>query len=103
MAVGFLVMRAVGSSAHPPDPASLQPPDPQREAEARGRLKHPSVVLGTDQREVVETTIRSVCRYRGWTLHAVNCRSNHVHVVLSAPVVTPARVMNQFNLVFAQS
>lgn len=24
------------------------------------------------------------CRHKGWTLHAVNCRSNHVHVVLSA-------------------
>ena len=24
------------------------------------------------------------CEHRGWLLHAVNCRSNHLHVVLSA-------------------
>ncbi len=35
------------------------------------------------ERELVEATIDAHCRIRGWTLHAVNCRSNHVHVVVT--------------------
>jgi REP element-mobilizing transposase RayT len=42
------------------------------------------VVLTREQREAVEQAIRENCRIRGWHLHAVNVRSNHVHVVLTA-------------------
>ena len=34
-------------------------------------------------------------RIRGWHLHAVSCRSNHVHVVLSAEV-NPVDMRDQF-------
>ena len=40
--------------------------------------------LDHEQRRLVETTIADHCRIRGWTLYAVNCRSNHVHVVVAA-------------------
>jgi REP element-mobilizing transposase RayT len=40
--------------------------------------------LDHDQRRLVEETIADHCRIRGWTLYAVNCRSNHVHVVIAA-------------------
>jgi REP element-mobilizing transposase RayT len=73
----------------------IQPPDPQREAEARRRLKQSPVALTREQRGIVDTTIHSVCQYRGWALHAVNCRTNHIHVVLSAPAAMPEHVMNQ--------
>jgi REP element-mobilizing transposase RayT len=33
---------------------------------------------------VVEQTIHAHCRIRRWTLHAVNVRSNHVHLVVTA-------------------
>ncbi len=36
------------------------------------------------QRRIVEETIEDHCRIRGWALHAVNCRSNHLHVVVTA-------------------
>jgi len=41
-------------------------------------------LLDSEQRELVERTIRDHCRIRGWELHAVNCRTNHVHVVVTA-------------------
>jgi hypothetical protein len=44
---------------------------------------------------VVEQTIADHCRIRGWHLHVVNCRSNHVHVVVTAPV-SPQKVEEQF-------
>jgi REP element-mobilizing transposase RayT len=53
------------------------------------------VRLNEELRQIVMNTVREVCDYRGWKLHAVNCRSNHLHVVLSAPDVTPERVMSQ--------
>ncbi len=33
----------------------------------------------------MEVTIGEHCAIRNWTLHAVNCRSNHLHVVVTAP------------------
>jgi REP element-mobilizing transposase RayT len=36
--------------------------------------------------------MRDVCNYRGWRLEALNIRTNHVHVVVSAPVA-PELVM----------
>jgi REP element-mobilizing transposase RayT len=40
--------------------------------------------LDQDERLLVENTIAEHCQIRGWTLYAVNCRSNHVHVVVAA-------------------
>lgn len=73
----------------------IQDPDPQREAQARGHMVESAIILTAEQRTVVETTIRDHCRIRGWTLHAVNVRSNHVHVVVTAGR-EPEEVMNQF-------
>ncbi|MBP9891199.1 MAG: transposase [Planctomycetes bacterium] len=47
-------------------------------------------------RGAIDDAIREVCTHRGWTLHALNVRTNHVHVVVSAPDVAPERVMNDF-------
>ncbi|WP_206678589.1 transposase [Alienimonas chondri] len=41
---------------------------------------------------MVEAQIAETCRHRGWELHAVNCRSNHVHAVVTAPGVHPKKV-----------
>lgn len=41
-------------------------------------------VLSAPQRQVVEATIADHCQIRRWVLHAVNCRTNHLHVVLTA-------------------
>lgn len=59
-------------------------PDPVRELEAKAKMTEDSCLLSPDQRREVEWQITETCRRRGWTLHAVNCRSNHVHAVTSA-------------------
>jgi REP element-mobilizing transposase RayT len=50
----------------------------------RERLSESPVTLDGPQRQAVEEAIVECCRRRGWTLHAVNCRSNHCHVVVTA-------------------
>lgn len=69
--------------------------DNKREAKARRSMKEPPVVLTEAQRALVEQTIKDHCRIRGWELHALNVRTNHVHVVVSADR-SPEEVMNQF-------
>jgi hypothetical protein len=65
------------------------------EKHARDLMTQDAVVLSESQRAIVEQTIRDHCQFRNWTLHAVNARSNHVHVVVSADI-HPDQVMSQF-------
>jgi REP element-mobilizing transposase RayT len=62
----------------------MQLPDPIVEREAAARMTEDACLLDHEQRRLVETTIADHCLVRGWNLHAVNCRSNHVHVVVTA-------------------
>ena len=50
----------------------------------RKLLKHPPLTLDAYQRPVVEAAIREVCNHRGYKLHAINVRTQHVHTVVSA-------------------
>jgi len=43
-----------------------------------------AVVFDSEQRLLVEKTIRDHCVIRKWELYAVNCRTDHVHVVVGA-------------------
>lgn len=72
----------------------INPPDPRQERRARERMAESSVLLTEEQRKLVEQTIRDHCRIRGWVLHAVNVRTNHVHVVVTANREA-GEVMNQ--------
>jgi REP element-mobilizing transposase RayT len=69
-----------------------QLPDPVREQEARARMTEDACLLTPEQRLAVEAQIADTCAHRGWRLHAVNCRSNHVHVVVSADVANPKKI-----------
>lgn len=69
-------------------------PDPVREREAAARMAANARWLADRQRKIVELTISDHCSFRGWQLHAANCRTNHVHVVVSADV-HPAAVRRQ--------
>jgi REP element-mobilizing transposase RayT len=60
-------------------------PDPVLHVESLAVIAEPVVVLDPDQRRLVEQTITDHCVVRNWLLHAVNCRSNNVHVVVTAP------------------
>jgi len=70
-------------------------PDPILKREAAARMTEDACCLNAEQRRLVETTIADHCRVRGWTLYAVNCRSNHVHVVVAANR-DPKEVREQF-------
>jgi REP element-mobilizing transposase RayT len=64
--------------------AGIQSPNRKRESAARSLMVERLVKLSVSQRTLVENTIRQHCTFRDWTLHAVNARSNHVHVVITA-------------------
>ena len=61
----------------------FQLPDPIRKREAEARMTEDACVLDLEQRLLVENTITDHCRIRGWQLHIVNCRTNHVHAVVT--------------------
>ena len=63
----------------------MQPPDVELERASATRMTEPACCFNLAQRQLVESTISAHCRRRGWQLFAVNCRSNHVHVVVQAP------------------
>ena len=46
------------------------------------------------QRTIVDRTVREHCGIRGWEVRALNVRTNHVHLVVTADV-RPAQVMSQ--------
>lgn len=59
------------------------------------RTAEPAFLLDKKQRTVVEKTIEEVCQSRNYFLHAVNTRSNHVHMVVSAQD-KPEKLINAF-------
>ena len=77
-------------------PGEWHKPDEYRQMIASLLMTEDACVLNADQRQIVEATIRRHCQVRSWVLHAVNCRSNHVHVVVTAPGYQPDLVMDQF-------
>lgn len=60
-------------------------PDHARRSRAQRSLKQTPLTLSAAHRRRAEATILEVCQHRGWTLHALNVRTSHVHVVVSAP------------------
>ena len=57
------------------------------------QLNDAPLVLDEHQRVLVDQAIRGVCTHKAWKLHAINIRTNHVHVVVTAkgppePVMT---------------
>lgn len=73
-----------------------QPPNSLFAEVARSRMKEPEFFLSEGHRRLVEGTIREHCEIRGWHLHAVNARTNHVHVVVTASGYRPQIVRDQF-------
>jgi hypothetical protein len=61
----------------------MRAPDPIVSREAAARMTEDACRLDPEQRRLVEGTIAEHCAIRRWTLYAVNCRSNHVHVVVA--------------------
>jgi REP element-mobilizing transposase RayT len=61
----------------------------------RQLLKAKPLVLNLIQRRAVEAAIQETCRIRKWSLLAINVRTNHVHVVVTANR-KPELVLNAF-------
>ena len=59
-------------------------PRPGLEQAEFARLKSPPVVLDAPMRAAADFAIRERCDYKGWAMHALNVRTNHVHAVVSA-------------------
>jgi REP element-mobilizing transposase RayT len=69
--------------------------DPRRVRADAGRLANPPVVLDAAARKIVHDTIVAHCALRGWTIHALNVRTNHVHVVVACGTIAPETAMAQ--------
>ena len=61
-------------------------PDSLQLFRAELQMNEDAVLLDASQRQIIEKTIVDHCRIRKWILHAINCRTNHVHVLFSADV-----------------
>jgi REP element-mobilizing transposase RayT len=53
------------------------------------------VTLDERQRLIVQETIARHCELRAWHLHAVNCRTNHCHAVVTAASHNGEQVRDQ--------
>jgi REP element-mobilizing transposase RayT len=71
-------------------------PQPLLEDWCRNRMKGPAITLNETQRSIVENTIHDHCQLRKWLLHAVNCRTNHCHCVVTAHSIDGEAVRDQF-------
>jgi REP element-mobilizing transposase RayT len=67
-------------------------PSPMKELEATASMTENACRLTIDQRRAVESQIAQTCQHRNWHLHAVNCRINHLHVVVTAALASPKKV-----------
>jgi REP element-mobilizing transposase RayT len=75
--------------------AGEQPPQPLLEHWCRERMSEEALVLTIDQRRKVEDVCHRHAEIRGWELHAVRARSNHVHIAVTADA-EPKKVRDQF-------
>lgn len=102
----LITMRCYGTWLHGDDRGSTdrdnntyrsltRPIEPALKEWERMQLKHAPAVLDLHRREVVDRVITEVAQYRGWYLHALHIRTNHMHVVVSAGC-KPELVMNTF-------
>jgi REP element-mobilizing transposase RayT len=72
----------------------LLEPNSEREQFERSLLTRDVVELNAVSRCIVHNTIFEVCNHRGWIVHALHVRTNHVHLVVTAQSHRPERVMN---------
>ena len=71
----------------------VEPSQPALENHARGLLKESPVVLSAPMRTVTDAAMRRICDELGWCVHALEVRSNHVHVVVTIQDASPGKVM----------
>ena len=95
--VGYLItFRCYGTWLHGDERGSFDryhrvygtpglPPSGLRRQHDTELLQQQPVRLDSRRRPIVEAAIRETCLIRTWQLWTINVRTNHVHVVISAP------------------
>lgn len=73
----------------------IQEPNDELEKKQRLTMRQLEYCLDNARREVVLRTILEVSAHRKWQLWAAHVRSNHVHIIISAPAA-PEKVMADF-------
>jgi REP element-mobilizing transposase RayT len=63
-------------------------PDPWRQQRERRLMHWPPLTFDRPMRATIEAAFAEVCGFRGWTLHACHCRTNHIHLVVTAAAPT---------------
>ena len=71
----------------------LLPADLERQTREQHALAEAPYRLDAPRRRVTLDAICAIAQRKGWMLHAVHVRSNHVHVVVTG-AGTPERIMN---------
>lgn len=100
----FITFTTYGTWLHGRDPGSVDrkhnvPGTPWLAPNARlmtareQAMKQEPYELDGPRRIVVLKTVLEVCHHRKWMLHAVHVRTNHVHLVVTAPT-KPEKVMS---------
>ena len=68
--------------------------EPVRVATAQAMMREKPVILTLADRDRVERVIVDSCAVKNWPVHQVSVRTNHVHLVVTAPCQTPEKVMS---------
>ncbi len=63
---------------------------------SKARLIRAPVKLDAKRRRAIEKAIVETCEKRGWTLLALNVRTNHVHIVVSIGLKKASIALNAF-------
>ena len=75
-----------------PSAVRIEPNVPLQDSMLKS-AKQPAVKLDLAQRNIVTEAIREVCEYRGYTMYALNVRSNHTHAVIGT-AMKPEKIVN---------
>ena len=76
--------------------STLLPPEKKWLETNTQRLRQEIVILDAAQRNCVEAAAHETCEIRGWHLHAIKVRTNHVHLVVSVGEKKPEIALNAF-------
>lgn len=71
------------------------PADARLEQRRREQMTQPPYLLDARGRAIVLESIRRHAEFRGWRLHAVHVRTNHVQIVVTCSK-SPEQAMNEF-------
>ena len=100
----FVTLRSYGTWLHGDERGSVDrhnniygtkriPPSLRWETFNKTILKREPVIFTAEQRASVAKAIIETCAVRTWTLHALNVRTNHAHIVIYAGDTNPKSVL----------